>query len=159
MKKAKQKVKILPTPEVVSYSIKMVIPTGNYANIQPEIVVKANSLDEAHDYIASHMNKLWKEYYLCNERRPEVRLEAAPPEVKETGKTESPPPITTPKETPSPVSSVALTKATQAVTSCLSKEALEIIKKQIGISVKLTEEDKKSLVGLVAEKEIELNGR
>ena len=49
----------------------MVIPTGQYANIQPEIIVKGGTVEEAHDYIAPHMNKLWKEYYLINERRPE----------------------------------------------------------------------------------------
>ena len=43
--------------EMVSYSIKMVIPTGAYANIQPEIVVRAGTVEDAHDFIAPHINK------------------------------------------------------------------------------------------------------
>jgi hypothetical protein len=130
-----------PKVELISYSMKMVIPTGNYANIQPEIIVKAGTVEEAHDYIAPHFNKLWKEYYLCSERRPEP--------VK-------PSPETTPQP---PASSVAFTKASQAITSCLSLEALDIISKQIGASVKLTEEDKNKLVNPLAIKFAELNGK
>ena len=59
-------------PEMVSYGMKMTIPTGQYANIQPEIVVKAGSPEEAHKYIAPHMNKLWKEYFMISERKTDV---------------------------------------------------------------------------------------
>jgi hypothetical protein len=58
-----------------------------------------------------------------------------------------------------PASSVAFTKASQAITSCLSLEALDIISKQIGASVKLTEEDKNKLVNPLAIKFAELNGK
>jgi hypothetical protein len=126
--------------ELISYSIKMVIPTGNYANIQPEIIVKAGTVEQAHDYIAPHLNKLWKEYYMISERRPEpVAPQSAP----------APQP---------PVSDVAFTKASQAITSCLSMEALELIKKQVEVSVKLTNEDKAKLIPLLDNKAKELNG-
>lgn len=126
--------------ELISYSMKMVIPTGAYANIQPEIVVKAGTVEDAHDYIAPHMNKLWKEYFMISERRPE--------------------PVKAPEVTNQmpPASSVAFTKASQAITSCLSLEALDIISKQIGASVKLTALDKEVLVKQVATKFMELNG-
>ena len=130
-----------PKVELISYSMKMTIPTGQYANIQPEIVVRAGTVEEAHDYIAPHFNKLWKEYFMISERRPEVKPVAPAPVVNQMP----------------PASSVAFTKASQAITSCLSLEALEIISKQIGASVKLTEPDKEVLVKLVATKFIELN--
>ena len=140
-------------PELVSYSMKMVIPTGQYANIQPEIIVKAGTVEEAHDYIAPHFNKLWKEYFMCSERRPEPKVntdpQPAPAPVVVTEVTNQMP----------PASSVAFTKASQAITSCLSLEALEIIRKQVGASVKLTDDDKVNLVPLLESKLKELNGK
>jgi hypothetical protein len=209
--------------ELESYSMKMVIPTGQYANIQPEITVKAYSVEKAHDFIAPHMNKLWKEYYLINERRPEpVKVPVAPtakPFVPTPGSesfvptpgsesSAAPAPITTttttatdkvmtyltdtkpaspdtkpmtveeiceatggkvveddsldkiknmtPDEifpdTPSPASSVAYNKATQAIESCMSLDALEIIRAQVDKSVKLTQEDKELLQPLLIER-------
>ena len=43
-KKDTKKVAPKSKPELISYSMKMVIPTGQYANIQPEIVVKAGTV-------------------------------------------------------------------------------------------------------------------
>ena len=122
------------TVKLVSYSMKMVIPTGNYANIQPEIIVKAGSVEEAHNYIAPHFNKLWKEYYLVEERRPDpiVPVNKVAPEA--------------------PMSSVAFIKANQAINSCTSLEAMEIIKNQVAISTKLTNEDKEKLQPIIEER-------
>ena len=145
-------------PEMVSYSMRMVIPTGDFANIQPEIIVKAGSMEEAHHFIAPHMNKLWKEYFNISKRKvepvkkpvPVVPVTPAPQPVQPT------PIVTSVVEEPSPVSSVALTKATQAIQSCLSLEALELIINQVKVSVKLTEENKISLAGVIMEKENDL---
>ena len=209
------------------YSMEMTIPTGQYANIRPRIVVKAYSMDKAHDFMAPHMNKLWKEYYLINERRPEpVKVPTFPkpnpefvpvtsPSVKpivtgSDGTTSPAPPVkpfvpeagsgSTSKPLPGgtttstgglgnstylkdpkppapdtklltfdqikdaiggkeifpdedkvtpPASSVALLKATQAIESCLSMDALEIISAQVDKSVKLTAEDKEVLQPLL----------
>ena len=156
-------------PELVSYSMKMVIPTGQYANIQPEIVVKAGTVEEAHDYIAPHFNKLWKEYFMCSERRPEPKpvVTSTPTPVAHTNPNCTDPTTCQPHgatgpvtytTADSPVSSVAFTKASQAITSCLSLDALEIIRKQVGASVKLTDDDKVNLVPLLESKLKELNG-
>jgi hypothetical protein len=149
-----------PKVELVSYSIEMTIPTGAYANIKPQIVVKSQSVEEAHDFIAPHMNKLWKEYFMINERRQEIikPVSTAPADVvkkmsvqeiaEATGGTIV-------SETPAvqpPVSSVALVKATQAIESCTSLEALELIQKQVDKSVKLSHEDKESLMPLIQNK-------
>jgi len=171
-KVVKQKKKIVTKQKVtmISYEIKMVIPTGQYANIQPEIVVKSGSMEDAHSYIAPHMNKLWKEYYLINERRPEPTPPAPSPVV-------TPAPVVTPEPTPAeqvaevfdgkvvgtvpdvqpPVSSVALLKATQALDSCLSIDAFDLINDQIIKSVKLTDQDKLELMPLLENKLKELS--
>jgi len=141
---------IKPKVELISYSMKMVIPTGNYANIQPEIVVRAGTVEEAHDYIAPHFNKLWKEYYLVSERRPEPVKPTGVPIVS---------PETTPGTPPAPASSVAFTKASQAITSCLSIDALDIIGTQVDKSVKLTDDDKAKLIPMLIDKKDELNGK
>ena len=155
MEKTKKEIKEkAPKPKkevvMVSYSIKMVIPTGQYANIQPEIIVKAGSMEEAHAFIAPHINKLWKEYYMVSERRPAEKVDTSVPG------TQTPVVEATPA---SPVSSVALVKAMQAVNSCLSLDALKMISNQIQASVKLTPDDKASLLPFVIEKENELNGK
>lgn len=136
-----------PKVELVSYSMKMVIPTGQYANIQPEIIVKAGTVEIAHDFIAPHMNKLWKEYFMINERRVQQA-------VSNTIETVLPPQKVV--ETKSPVASVAFEKATQAIKSCLSSKALELIKSQVEKSVKLTENDKVELMKLSVAKATEL---
>ena len=165
VKKVKKVKKVAPVtvsePTLVSYSIKMVIPTGNYANIQPEIVVKAGTIEEAHSFIAPHMNKLWKEYYLISERKAEVKTPAPAP-VKAEVKTPAPvkaevvtaPPVV---EQPSPIADVALTKAIQFIEGCMSVEALDLVIKQVAASVKLTDENKKDLLPILEKKSKELH--
>ena len=148
-KPKKKRAPAKPKVDLVSYSIKMVIPTGQYANIQPEIIVKSKSVEDAHDFIAPHMNKLWKEYYLINERRVEPTVVQKVPET--------PAPTVEPVVEQPPVSSVALSKATQAVESCVSLEALELISNQVIKSTKLTEEDKNKLTPMITDKLVKLN--
>ena len=163
-KNAAKKLATQNQPEMISYGMKMTIPTGQYANIIPEIVVKAGTPDEAHKYIAPHMNKLWKEYFMISERKPEVVKPVAPkpPVVTPTPVVEVAPVVTPevesePVRDESPVADVALVKATQAIQSCLSTEALDLIIRQIGVSTKLTDENKKSLLPIVEAKSTELN--
>ena len=140
--------------KLVSYSMKMVIPTGAYANIQPEIIVKAGTVEQAHDFIAPHMNKLWKEYYMISERRLEpVKVPVTPPPAV------TPVPVSTPPVEQSPVSGVAFLKATQAIQSCLSIEALSLIKNQIEKSVKLEKQEKLDLLMMTLQKEKEINAK
>lgn len=140
-----------PKVELVSYSMKMVIPTGNYANIQPEIIVKAGTVEQAHEFIAPHMNKLWKEYYMISERKLDTK-----PVAQTTASVSMPPPN---KVESSPVSGVAFLKATQAVQSCLSLDALNLIATQIDKSVKLEKQEKLDLLMLVSNKRTELNAK
>lgn len=144
-----------PKVTLVSYSMKMVIPTGNYANIQPEIIVKAGTVEEAHDYIAPHMNKLWKEYYLISERRTEPVKTFEKKDLTGVSPVVKGEPVVTP---PPPASSVAYEKASQAITSCLNMDALGLITEQIKNSVKLLEDQKPYLIEMILKKQKELNG-
>lgn len=150
-----------PEIEMVSYSIKMTIPTGQYANIQPEIVVKANNPEDAHKYIAPHMNKLWKEYFMISEKKEKViekpKMVPVANHIDRKDAVENQPTVEPVEET-SPVSDVAMVKATQAIQSCKSKDALDLIIRQIGVSTKLTEQNKKDLLPLVEARSQEING-
>lgn len=149
VKKTVKKIVKKPTVELLSYAIKMTIPTGQYANIMPEIIVRAENPEEAHSYIVPHMNKLWKEYFMISERKIEVVKQPTAPKV------EVKPAVVT--DEASPVSDVALVKATQAIQSCTSVEALNLIINQVAKSVKLTPENKESLLPIIEEKTKKLN--
>ena len=84
---------------------------------------------------------------MISERRVEVNKE-----VPKTAPVE-------PKIEATPVSSVAFIKATSAIESCLSLEALDLIQKQIENSVKLTLEDKPALLKLSVLKAQELQSK
>lgn len=156
-----KKIKKVSKVELVTYSMKMTIPTGNFANIIPEILVKADSINEAHEYISTHMNKLWKEYYLILERKPEAVAKPVKtvnaPVPAEAQKAQV---VVTPAETQkSPVASAAYDKATQAITSCLSLDALTLIEKQVKASVKLEPGDKIRLFKLCDVRKEQLNAK
>jgi hypothetical protein len=146
-----------PNIEVVTYEMKMVIPTGQYANIQPCIIVKGGSMQDAHDFIAPHMNKLWKEYFMVSERRTVNE----PVKVPVSTAPVTPAPVVTSTASPSdiaPTSTVAYLKANQAISSCMSIEALDMIATQVEKSVKLDRKDKDLLVPIIKNKRDILNG-
>jgi len=80
------------TAKLISYAIKAVIPTGPYANIQPEIHVNAGTIEEAAAFVIPHLDELFEKYLNISER-PKPRVT-----VKETL-----PPVTKPVEVPKEV--------------------------------------------------------
>ena len=149
-----------PTVTMLEYSIKMTIPTGQYANIQPQITVTASTPEEALNYIAPHMNRMWKDYFMVNERVTQEAPKVCPVEPYMVNP-DTRPPITAgptgPASEASPTSNVAVIKATQAIESCMSLEALDLIKNQVELSVKLSKEEKPKLRMMIVEKFNELN--
>lgn len=148
--------------ELVSYSIKMTIPTAAYANIQPEIIVKAKTIEQAHDYIAPHMNKLWREYYMISERpvtstQSERAVSQTQTERAVTQSSKIPTEIEV-KTVQPPVEAVAFVKATNALSACVSSDALDLIIAQIRKSVKLSDPEKDKLLVIAVNKQKELNG-
>jgi hypothetical protein len=122
------------TPTLVSYTIKAVIPTGPYANIQPEIVVHAKSLEEASKFVMPYIDGLFTDYLNVSERtRPKVTMvvrEAKEPEVKK--------PVNLGESEPSK-------KARTAIETCNSLEALALIVDRIAKSEKLSPLEKLNL--------------
>jgi len=109
---------------------------------------------------------LWKDYFMISERKTEVVVKPAPvkpapvkpePVKPEPVKPEPVKPEPVVEESSSPISETALVRATQAIQSCKSPEALDLIIKQVGASTKLEEEQKKSLLPLLDEKSAELH--
>jgi hypothetical protein len=49
-------------PQLQSYTIKATIPTGSYANIQPEITVTAESMEAAKATVMPHIQTMYREY-------------------------------------------------------------------------------------------------
>ncbi len=156
------------TVKLTSYSIKAIIPTGPYANIQAEIVVNAGSLEEAKAYTLPHIDGLFEEYLNKSDRK-----NVAVVTVKETvaaPKTTAPaekalkkePEPTTQKGEAKPVpaaevvGSVPFEKAKSAINSCLSADALELIAKQVEKSVKLNGMEKLDLGMIITTKGREL---
>jgi DNA-directed RNA polymerase subunit L len=173
--------------ELVQYTIKAVIPTGPYANIQPEIIVKASSLEQAEAYVIPHINKLFGDFLNKSERRevvPTVTVKETPapitpspvtvagptivPQKTETIKapvdskpTEKKEPLDPQKtnediarlakeqKTAEPLHSIPYEKAKAAIDSCMSVEALAVIKAQVAKSTKLTDVEKNALLMVV----------
>jgi len=130
---------------LINYTIKAVIPTGPYANIQPEITVAATSLEEAEKYVIPHIDKLFVKYL-------NAYLNGVP-EVKSTQK----PSESTQKEPRTPLKTEAHLKAEQAVNGCTSMEAINLVTEKIFNSVKLTPDEKSKLSQLISDKKIEFN--
>jgi len=75
-----------PTVTLMNYTIKAVIPTGPYANVQPEITVQAPSLDEAKDYVLPHIDALFEKYLNLSDR-PKPRVVDTTPVAKQVDTT------------------------------------------------------------------------
>lgn len=147
---------------LLSYSIKAIIPTGPYANIQPEIIVEAGSINEAANYVFPHIDELFEKYLNISEQ-PKAKVTVT--EIK--GKIV--PVASTPVHTePLEVTSTAVPaeevktlplsepyiKASGAINSCLSIEALGLISNRIKVSDRLNDTEKINLGTLVEAKKL-----
>jgi hypothetical protein len=139
-KKTKSKAKNV---KLIRYSVKAIIPTGAYANIQPEIVVEADSLISAEAFVFPYIEKLFAKYRESPTPIISVNMPSTTTSTwNHTGYVKNDPPAEKPT---TPNMSQSFNRASQAVTSCMSLEALELIKNQITKSVKLTENEKTAL--------------
>lgn len=144
-KAKKEKVEKKSEVMLFNYTIKAVIPTSPFANIQPEISVCADSLEAAEAFVLPHIDKLFVKYF-------NAYLNGMPnTETKPTQK----PPEPTQKE-PNLLKTDACIKAEQAINGCTSLEALTLVKSRIENSVKLTPEEKVVLSFTLSTKNDEL---
>ncbi len=170
MKTTKIKVikEVKPKVKLMSYTMTAIIPTGQYQNIQPSIVVESDTLENAQAYVMPHIEALYKQYFNINENKIEIKasenITVTP--VNTTRKVTSggngtmvPPKvfISAPTSDKEPkVVTEAYTNAEKAVSGCHTLEALKLIESKIQVSTKLTAEEKKELNFNLMAKEQEL---
>lgn len=127
---------------LVKYTLKAIIPTGPYANIQPEITVESTTLDEAHKLVMPYIDGLFKEYLNLSERaKPRVTVsvkDVRQEEIRLASLTE------------------AHSKAALAIETSNSIEALDLIADRVAKSEKLTPVEKLDLNLSIATKRARL---
>lgn len=138
---AVEPIKVKTPPELLCYEIEATIPTGPYANIKPKISVLADSLEDAEGYVIPHINKLFAEF-LNRSERPVVTCVSGGVPCPAPGMT-----VTATSQV-----SANYARARQAIDSCKSKEAMELIKGQVEKSVKLNDLEKKELLAYIGTK-------
>ncbi len=188
VKKVSKKVKVIkkvggskskaPKFKFVSYTLGAVIPVGAYANIQPSVTIEAKSIEQAERILMPYIEALFAKYRGTGPvvptapvapARPVVAQPQAPVRPQPTAQAPVAPvkPQEEPKKTPeAPVApvevpivlTVPFNRAKSAVESCTSKEALKVVSDQITKSVKLTPEEKNTLIMLVSDKSTALDG-
>lgn len=146
------------TAKLSSYTVKTLISTGEYSNIQIEMVVTdAHDLADAQNLVQLHIDELHKYYYnILTKKLPNVpvglsgQVGGVPtpkgtlvgPTVSSSGKT---------VDMGVPPKSSAFTKAEMAVKGARTIEALETLAVQIGESVRLVAKEKSDLFGIISE--------
>lgn len=112
-------------PMISSFTIKATIPTGAYANIQPEIVVNDVTFDDIENIIMPKIDEMFVKYHnFCDNIK---NIPVVP---------------TTPAE------SVAFITAKNALTSAKSPEAKLAVQQQISMSKKLTKYEIEKLLAM-----------
>lgn len=173
-----------PKFKLISYTLKAVIPTGMYANIQPEVTVQARTIQEAERAVMPYIEALFAKYRSDTQvvvtpstpvrpapsqapaqaqkpvEAPKATVAQPTAQAKPTAEVKAPEAPAKPVETTSaPIElSVPFQRAEAAVKSCTSKEALKLVTDQITKSVKLTQEEKNTLIMLATDKSKEFNG-
>jgi len=170
----KKEVKVkTPKFKLITYTVKAVIPTGMYANIQPEITVEASSIEVAERAVMPHIESLFAKYREGGVQ-PVVARNVAP--VVVTPNKPTPPGISAPigedgpigknratgatgatvvpvvPVVPSIVMSLPFTRANSAIQSCMSLEALQLVEDQIQKSTKLIDDEKQNLAVAILKK-------
>ncbi len=167
-----------PKVKLLTYTLKAVIPTGQYANIQPEITVRADTLEHAERVVMPYIETLFARYReagvlpIQTPMRPVVTPQNTPVGSKTTApvaptapvaKAPVSAPVEAPKAAPAPVAPAAIvltvpfTRAKGAIESCTSMAALKLVSDQVDKSTKLVEDEKVELRKLVAAKTTQLN--
>lgn len=118
---------------LISYTMGAVIPTMQYGNIQPSITVSAGSIQEAEDICLAHIENLFAIFMKKEEEVPPVVN--VPKNVVEE------------KKVVVALKGSAFENAQNALKSATGEEAQNLVRMQIQKSVKLSEEEKKLLLG------------
>lgn len=116
-------------PMISSFTIKATIPTGAYANIQPEIVVNDVTFDDIEKIIMPKIDEMFVKYHnFCD------NIKNIPTTAKVISQ--------------EPTESVAFITAKNALTSAKSPEAKLAVQQQISMSKKLTKYEIEKLLAM-----------
>lgn len=116
-------------PMISSFTIKATIPTGAYANIQPEITVNDVTFDDIEKLIMPKIDEMFVKYHnFCD------NIKNIPTTAKVISQ--------------EPTESVGFITAKNALTSAKSPEAKLAVQQQIGVSKKLTQDEITKLLAM-----------
>lgn len=142
--------KSITQPEVtlVTFSMKATIPVQAYGNLQPEITVTAKTIEDARAVVLPFIEELYQQYA---EATPDGRTPKffKRQDVSVTEKIVAPVP---PVSSDNTGATAAYLKGMGMVQNALSIDALNEIERLINASVKLTNDEKTSLLKDVADK-------
>ena len=172
---APKKTNKVKTPKVklVSYEVKAIIPVGMYANIQPGIVVQAETLEQAERAVMPHIEALFAKYREGGAMtvttvpvKKQDETGPAQPLPKDMSNQEIVVMLNDKKVTPEQVMATApviplsepFNRAKRAIESAMSIDAVNLIEEQVRVSVKLIEDEKQTLYTQILLKRKELNG-
>lgn len=170
---------------LVSFTLTAIIPIGQYENIQPSITVEGGNFEQARDYCVAYLKEM-RDKYSVNIPRGNSGVCASKPEVKNTttvaasqqkgpSRPMSADPLLNSKPLPPTQTAEQLKeylendtpaayymsepfkKASQAIASCKSFEALDLIAAQVAKSTKLKDEEKTSLDIIIISRNAELH--
>lgn len=140
--------------EFVSFTVRAVVPTQSYGNIQPEITVKAPTFEEARDFAMPKIEALYKQYAeikpaFLGKVTEEVKI-IAPTSGAYTPASGTPTAAVAPtpvaETTSVPVEkSTSVQKAEKMIALAASEDALITIQNQVNASTKLTDAEKPDL--------------
>ncbi len=173
-KNTTKKKSLKPHFKLVSYTIKAVIPTGQYANIQPEVTVEAETIEHAERAVMPHIEAMFAKYRDGGVKNIEPLRMVVTPVVVSPKCTEPVPMakmpdvqlnpislptnkapiqnITAPTSAPEITLSVPFNRAKGAIDSCTSPEALKLVSDQIEKSTKLIDSEKIELKKFISDK-------
>jgi hypothetical protein len=169
-KVAKPKAEKKSSVKFISLAVRAVIPTQQYGNVQPEIVVQAATYEEARDFVIPRIEELYQKYAEepLNGRTPKIMgpitetvREVAP--AAEKAPEAAPAPVAAPTPAPEAPEAqeaqmpagekpAAVVKAEKAINAASAPDAALAVQEQIEKSVKIPEDWKPYLINLVLTK-------
>lgn len=149
--------------ELVTFSVRATIPTQQYGNIQPEIVVSGPSIEAARDFVMPIIEELYQAYADESLKSPkffkknpvtaiEKQIEVSPVVPQK------PVPMPAQKEEPEVIlpKSEAYIKAEKAIGAAASKEALDLVEEKIKASTRINNDEKPVLYTVILKKRKEI---
>lgn len=147
-------------PKVATFVIKATIPTGSYANIQPELTFNDVSLIEINKLIMPQIDAMFVKYHNYNEKvanfvkqqenqakayaQAQTQAQAQAQTQAQAPKVETPV-VETPEVENKETESVTFKKITDALDKA-DIETKKILIEKVKISEKLTEEEKETII-------------